>query len=148
MKVLGIDDNSDINMLLGTVLTASGHQYTSVTDGREGIKLLKQNPYDVVLLDLAMPEFSGFDVLDSLKKEGLIEKQKIILLTASSITDEEISELLKTGVRSYLRKPLDIDIFVEKIQQVYSGQWMEKHAQSPTRNWTTYEHVPSLLEKA
>jgi len=122
MKVLGIDDNSDINMLLGTVLTASGHEFTSVTDGREGVKLIKQHPYDVVLLDLAMPEFSGFDVLDSLKKEGLIANQKIILLTASSITDEEISELLKTGVRSYLRKPLDIDVFVEKIQQVHSGQ--------------------------
>ena|SRR5437879_3622627 len=121
MKVLGIDDNSDINMLLGTVLMASGHEYTSVTDGREGIKLLKQNPYDVVLLDLAMPEFSGFDVLESLKKEGIIARQKIILLTASSITDEEISDLLKTGVRSYLRKPLDIEQFVDRIEQVHSG---------------------------
>jgi len=120
MNVLGIDDNSDINMRLGTVLKASGHEYTSVTNGREGIKLLQQNHYDVVLLDLAMPEFSGFDVLAALKKEGLIEKQKIILLTASSITDEEISELLATGVTSYLRKPLDIDMFVEKIQQVHN----------------------------
>ena len=123
MKVLGIDDNSDINTLLGTVLIASGHEFTSVTDGREGIKLLKNKPYDVVLLDLAMPEFSGFDVLDSLKKEGLMEKQKIILLTASSITDEEIDSLLKAGVRSYLRKPLDIDIFVERIEQVHNGKW-------------------------
>jgi two-component system, OmpR family, response regulator len=122
VKVLGIDDNQDINTLLGTVLIASGHEFTSVTDGREGIKLLQQKPFDVVLLDLAMPEFSGFDVLDSLKKEGIIEKQKIILLTASSITDEEIDQLLKTGVSSYLRKPLDIDVFVERIQQVYNGK--------------------------
>lgn len=121
MRVLGIDDNSDINSLLGTVLVASGHEFTSVTDGREGIKLIKQKPFDVVLLDLAMPEFSGFDVLDSLKKEGLIAKQKIILLTASSITDQEIEDLLKTGVRSYLRKPLDIDVFVERIEQVHNG---------------------------
>jgi len=122
MRVLGIDDNSDINTLLGTVLTASGHEFTSVTDGREGLKLLKQKPYDILLLDLAMPEFSGFDVLDSLKKEGIMEKQKIILLTASSITDEEIDKLLKTGVSSYLRKPLDIDVFIERIQQVYHGK--------------------------
>lgn len=122
MKVLGIDDNSDINSLLGTVLVASGHQYVSVTDGRKGIELLKQNPYDIVLLDLAMPEFSGFDVLESLKKEGLIEKQKIILLTASSITDQEIDDLLKTGITSYLRKPLDIDIFLERVEQVYNSK--------------------------
>ncbi len=122
MKVLGIDDNSDINSLLGTVLIASGHQFVSVTDGREGIKLLKQNPYDIVLLDLAMPEFSGFDVLENLKKEGLIEKQKIILLTASSITDQEIDDLLKTGISSYLRKPLDIDVFLERVEQVYNDK--------------------------
>ena len=122
MKVLGIDDNADINVLLGTVLTASGHEFISVTDGREGLKLIKQTPYDIVLLDLAMPEFSGFDVLNALKKDGLIEKRKIILLTASSITDEEINELLKTGVRSYLRKPLDIEVFVDRIEQVHRGQ--------------------------
>ncbi|TLX85171.1 MAG: response regulator [Thaumarchaeota archaeon] len=122
MKVLGIDDNADINLLLGTVLTASGHEFTSATDGKEGIKLIKQNAYDVVLLDLAMPEFSGFDVLEALRKDGLIEKHKIVLLTASSITDEEINELLKTGVRSYLRKPLDIEVFVERVEQVHRGQ--------------------------
>ena len=119
MNVLGIDDNSDINMLLGTVLKASGHDYTSVTNGREGINLIKQNHYDVVLLDLAMPEFSGFDVLEALKKEGLIEKQNIVLLTASSMTDEDINKILQKGVRSYIRKPLDITTLVEKIEQAH-----------------------------
>lgn len=122
MRILGIDDNSDINKLLETVLTASGHEFSSVTDGREGIKLIKQKPYDVVLLDLAMPEFSGFDVLSSLKSDGTIEKQKIILLTASSITDQEINDLLKTGVHSYIRKPLDIDVLVERIEQIHGGK--------------------------
>ena len=119
MKVLGIDDNADINMLFETVLAASGHEFSSVTNGREGINLLKQNHYDVVLLDLAMPEFSGFDVLDSLKKEGLIEKQNIVLLTASSMTDEDINKILQKGVRSYIRKPLDITTLVEKIEQAH-----------------------------
>lgn len=122
MRILGIDDNSDINKLLETVLTASGHEFASVTDGREGIKLIKQKPYDVVLLDLAMPEFSGFDVLSSLKSDGTIEKQKIILLTASSITDQEINDLLKTGIHSYIRKPLDIDVLVERIEQIHDDK--------------------------
>lgn len=117
MKVLSVEDNADINMLLETVLTSSGHEFVSVLDGREGLKLIKENTYDVVLLDLGMPEFSGFDVLDALKKERLIDKQKIIILTASSIQDKEINELVKEGVHSYLRKPLDIDVLVEKIQQ-------------------------------
>jgi len=122
VKVLSIEDNADINMLLETVLTSSGYEFVYVTDGRKGLELIKQNTYDVVLLDLGMPEFSGFDVLDALKKEKLMSKQKIIILTASSIQDKEINELIKEGVHSYLRKPLDIDVLVEKIQQTSSDK--------------------------
>ncbi len=118
MKVLSIEDNRDINMLLDTVLTSSGNEFSSVTDGREGLKLITQNKYDVVLLDLGMPEFSGFDVINALKKEKLMDKQKIIILTASSIQDKELNELVKEGIHSYLRKPIDIDILIEKIQRV------------------------------
>jgi two-component system OmpR family response regulator len=117
MKILCIDDNFDINMLFETVFSASGHEFSYVTDGRDGIKLLKKNQYDVVLLDLAIPEFSGFDVIESLKKDRLLEKQNIILLTASSISDEEIAQFLQKGVHSYIRKPLDVTTLVERIEQ-------------------------------
>ena len=122
MKILGVDDNADINVLLNTVLTASGHDYVSVTDGREGVKLIQQSKYDILLLDLAMPEFSGHDVLASLRKEKLFDKQKIVILTASSITDEEIDKILKDGVHTCIKKPLDIDFLVEKLEQIHSGK--------------------------
>ena len=122
MKILGVDDNADINDLLNTVLIASGHDYVSVTDGREGVKLIQQNKYDILLLDLAMPEFSGHDVLASLRKEKLFDKQKIVILTASSITDEEIDKILKDGVHTCIKKPLDIDFLVEKLEQIHSGK--------------------------
>ena len=122
MKILGVDDNADINDLLNTVLTASGHDYVSVTDGREGVKLIQQNKYDILLLDLAMPEFSGDDVLAALRKEKLFDKQKIVILTASSITDEEIDKILKDGVHTCIKKPLDIDFLVEKLEQIHAGK--------------------------
>ena len=122
MRILGIDDNADINALLETVLTASGHEYSSVTDGREGVKLMQQNKYDILLLDLAMPEFSGHDVLAALRKEKLFDKQKIVILTASSVTDEEIDKILKDGVHECIRKPLDIDLLVEKLEQIHAGK--------------------------
>jgi DNA-binding response OmpR family regulator len=121
-KILLIDDNKTVSGVLTEYLTIIGYDCTTANNGREGIKLLKQQPYDVVLLDLVMPKFSGLDVLGSLKKEGLMKKQKIILLTASSITDEQINKLQKTGVRSFLRKPFDIDMVVEKIEQVHNSE--------------------------
>ena len=54
MKILGIDDNTDITELLDTVLNGSGHEYTFVNDGKSGIEKIKENQYDLVLLDLSM----------------------------------------------------------------------------------------------
>ena len=118
MKILGIDDNPDINELLNTILTASGHEYSSVTSGREGVRLIQQNKYDLLLLDIAMPEFSGLDVIEALRKEKLMEKQKIVIVTASAVTEGEIEELLKNGVEKCIRKPLDIDHLVEELEKI------------------------------
>ncbi len=118
MKILGIDDNTDINELLDTVLNGSGHEFIYVKNGTEGLKFIREKKFDIVLLDLAMPEFSGFDVINSLLKEGLLTKQKIIVFTASSVIDSEIEELVKKGVHSCIRKPVDLDFLLEKLEQV------------------------------
>ena len=115
MKILGIDDNSDINELISVALNANGHEFSSVQNGKEGVEKIRQNSYDVVLLDLAMPEFSGLDVIRSLKREGLMRKQKLVLFTASSITDKEIADLLEDGVTAFIKKPIDIEVLLEKI---------------------------------
>jgi CheY-like chemotaxis protein len=114
MKILGIDDNTDITELLDTVLNGSGHEYTFVNDGKSGVKKIKENQYDLVLLDLAMPGFSGEDVLAELNKEELIKKQKIIIFSASSNSDSEMDELVsKRGAYTYVRKPVDVDKLLE-----------------------------------
>ncbi len=118
MKILGIDDNADINELLDTVLNSSGHEFSYANNGKEGLKLIKENSYDLVLLDLSMPEFTGLDVVDSLNNDGIINKQKIVLLTASSMTDSEIEELLKKGIHSCIRKPFDIPDLLEKLAAI------------------------------
>ena len=118
MKILGIDDNIDINRLLDTIMTEYGHQYSFVTDGREGVKLIQQNEYDLVLLDSGMPEFDSRDVLEALRQKDLLQKQRIALFTASSISDDQMNEFMKKGVRSLIRKPIDIDLFLEKIEQI------------------------------
>ena len=110
MKVLGIDDNVDITELLDTVLNGSGHEYSFVNDGKSGLEKIKENQYDVVLLDLAMPKFSGEDVLTELNKENIMTKQKIIIFSASSNNDSEMDAFVsKYGAHAYIRKPVDVD---------------------------------------
>ena len=119
MNILGIDDNEDILKLLDTVLTSKGHDFTSAPNGKDGVKLIEEQNFDAILLDLAMPEFSGIDVIESLKKDNRIKDQKIILFTASSATDKEIDVLLQNdGIKSCIRKPVDINVLINKVEEV------------------------------
>jgi CheY-like chemotaxis protein len=68
MNILAIDDNEDTLKLLDTVITGEGHDFTQAGNGKEGVKLIEEQNFDAILLDLAMPEFSGLDVIESLKK--------------------------------------------------------------------------------
>jgi len=119
MNILGIDDNEDILKLLDTVLTSKGHNFTQAVNGKDGVKLIEEQNFDAILLDLAMPEFSGIDVIQSLKTSNKIKDQKIILFTASSATDKEIDVLLQyDGIRSCIRKPVDIHVLINKVEEV------------------------------
>ena len=119
MNILGIDDNEDILKLLNTVLTSKGHDFTQTLNGKDGIKLIEEQNFDAILLDLAMPEFSGLDVIKSLKKSNKLKDQKIILFTASSATDKEIDVLLQNdGIKSCIRKPVDINVLINKVEEV------------------------------
>ena len=118
LKILGIDDNESINKMLKNILIPAGHEYQSVTNGRDGLKLIQEQTWDVVLLDVAMPEFSGKDVVDELVKTGNIKKQPVILFTASSIANDEVNDMIKQGVRLCLRKPVEIKNLLEILSYV------------------------------
>jgi len=120
MKILGIDDNQDLLDLCEVALSAEGHEYTAIDNGKEGLHAIKDKKFDLVLLDLSMPDFSGEDVLDALVKEGIMDKQKIIVFTASTATEKEYGPLLEKGVHSIITKPVDIDDLIETIRKMAS----------------------------
>ncbi|AJW71290.1 response regulator [Nitrosopumilus adriaticus] len=120
MKILTIDDNQDITELLTITLTAMGHEVTSSNTGQEGLKLLTNNRYDVVLLDLAMPDFSGRDVINKLETMGNLKDFNIVIFTASSINDSEIESLIKKGVCGIIRKPIEVDQLEKEISKLAS----------------------------
>ena len=109
MKVLYIDDNKEITELLKKVLTSQGHEVVLSNSGREGLNLIQKGDTDVILLDVAMPEFSGEDIINELVKDGTIKNHNIVLFTASSVTDAKIGELVKKGVKGHVEKPVSID---------------------------------------
>ncbi|HJT09661.1 MAG TPA: response regulator [Candidatus Nitrosotalea sp.] len=125
MNLLVIDSDKETADLLCEYLQDSGHQCLAVNNGRNALEALNKNQYDVTFLELDMPELSGYGIIDELARTGKIDKQNIIILTAcDKISDTQISELKNKGVRSYFRKPLDIDFLANVLD---AGLKFEKH---------------------
>ena len=118
LNVLIIDDNEQITKMISSFLDLSNHDCTIVNDGKDGLEQIKTKQYDSIVLDLAMPEFDGYEILDTLKHEDPSQISKIIILTASSIPLETVKKFKELGVSSCLQKPVDIDQLLSKITSV------------------------------
>jgi CheY-like chemotaxis protein len=106
-KILVVDDNQNITNLVGTILESSGYSCTKANSAKRCLELIydSNNSYDLILMDLAMPEMSGIDVLKKLKQDGLLNKHRVVFFTASSLTDSEKEDLKKVGALDAMRKP-------------------------------------------
>ncbi len=118
MKVLIIDDNQETTCLLSRYLNSKGIDNNVTNDPIDGLKRIKEENYDTVLLDISMPEFSGIDIIHTLERERKLKDQKIVIFSATAFTDSEIHHLLqKEGVQVCLKKPLQLN----KLLTVISG---------------------------
>jgi DNA-binding response OmpR family regulator len=120
LNVLIIDDNEQITKMISSFLDMSNHDCTIVNEGKEGLELIKTKQYDSIVLDLAMPEFDGYEILDTLQKEDPSQLRKIIILTASTVPIETVRKFKELGVSACLQKPVDIDQLLSRITDATS----------------------------
>ncbi|MBM3903530.1 MAG: response regulator transcription factor [Thaumarchaeota archaeon] len=118
MKILHIEDNAEIVEPAKLVFESAGHHYDYALDAKMGLQAIRDRKYDVVFLDLMMPDFSGFDVLNSLTNERLMKKQPIFVFSAMTLPKEEEMRLLKQGVHNVLRKPIFLADLIKKIEML------------------------------
>lgn len=117
MKIHIIDDNTEITKMFSKYFTLKNHECSVSNDGHNALAILESQKFDVVLLDLAMPNFSGYDIVDHLAKNGKIKDMTIVVLTASTPPHDYGPELMSKGVRIVLKKPIDPDDLLHCIQQ-------------------------------
>ena len=109
MKLLVIDDSKDITDVISFYCDSKGLDCMVVNNGNEGLDIIcNNNEFDLILLDVAMPEFSGLDVIESLKNENLLEHRNIVIFTASSDL-KLLEEIGRSGVKAIFKKPCSVD---------------------------------------
>ena len=106
--ILIIDDEAPIRALLGTALQSAGHDVVEVSRGREGLRLYRQKPADLVVVDLLMPELSGLDTILEFTREFL--NVKVIAISGMGKGDQSLLSTARLlGARQSLRNPFGIE---------------------------------------
>ena len=113
MKILCIEDETDIATLLDDVLVSQGHEVKTCHNGEDGLTMIENEKFDMVFLDLNMPKVSGTQVVDALAKDDLTNDMNIAILTANTLSDSEQLKLKNKGVKEILQKPISVDRMLE-----------------------------------
>ena len=113
LRILIVDDEPAIRRFLHTSLTAQGYRVLEVADGASALHSIKTNPVDVVVLDLGLPDISGFDIITKLRDDGSV----VPIVVLSSRTDEGGKvKALDLGADDYVTKPFGVDELLARIR--------------------------------
>lgn len=110
--ILIIEDNKDVNLMLAEALTDEGYEVKSVYNGIEGIKEIKNNSYDLILLDIMLPYKSGDEILKEMRE---FSKTPVIVISAKDMVGTKI-DLLKLGADDYITKPFDLGEVAARVE--------------------------------
>ena len=105
-KILVIDDEEDICKMISRTLKSDGYQISFMLSGREALKLLKKEQFDLVVLDIKLKDISGIRIFNYIKES--FKDVPVILITAFPDVRTAVS-LIKKGASEYFEKPFDID---------------------------------------
>lgn len=105
-KVLVIDDELIIRISCERALTSGGYEAKSASSGKEGIEILDKESFDLVLLDLKMPDMDGFEVMKLVRHKW--PDTKVIIITGYG-TEQTAEQTMKHGAHNFLEKPFTPD---------------------------------------
>ena len=115
LKILAVDD-SPINLqLLGHWLNPKGLEVSLAYSGKQAIEMAEKNQYDLIFMDIQMPEMDGMETTRQLRLLKNYKNTPIIALTAHALGSEQ-QQILASGMNAYLTKPIDEDILLNTIE--------------------------------
>jgi DNA-binding NtrC family response regulator len=134
MKLLIVDDEASFRQHLSHLFVRKGYKVFEAQDGREAQNLAKENRFDVVLLDIVLPDFNGVEILKKFKQ--LYPDVQIIIMTGNATIENAIASM-KLGAYDYLIKPFDVEeltILVDRASELTNLR-REREISLRERDW-------------
>ena len=116
MRILVVDDNKDIIEARSFYCQSEDIIYKVINQGKKALDIIQREKFDLILLDLAMPEFSGLDVIKWLNEEGILESNKVVIFTASS-DRIVLGKIKNSGIKEIFKKPFSLDNLIKLIEK-------------------------------
>ena len=115
-RILVVEDSPTLQLWLKVRLEYHGYTVIQALDGKAGLKMVKSEKPDVVLLDVMMPEMDGIEVCRRIKSDPEIKNIPVIFLSAKA-QQKDIDEGLAAGAEAYITKPYESDELLEEIEK-------------------------------
>jgi two-component system, cell cycle response regulator DivK len=113
-KILLVEDNEMNRDMLSRRLERRGHEITMAVDGRQGVEMGKAGNYDLILMDMSLPEIDGWEATRQLRAAPEAAKVPIIALTAHAMSGDR-EKALEAGCDDYDTKPIELPRLLSKI---------------------------------
>jgi len=106
MKIIAIDDDKTVRLLVSRCLEKEGHQVLAAENAEQGMLIITQENPDLILLDVMMPGMSGLELCAKLKNEPATKSIPVFMLTGKT-QEKDINEALSSGADNYISKPFN-----------------------------------------
>jgi DNA-binding response OmpR family regulator len=113
-SILIVDDDATSRAACEELLRRDHHTVTTAPDGRRALEVLREQSFDLLLLDIGMPEVDGFEVLGRLRSEGLQPDLQVIMTSALDDVDS-VLRCIDLGAHGYLLKPFDAAVLLHRV---------------------------------
>ncbi len=119
LRILHVDDEPDILKVVKTILDKEGYDVVSAESGKDALKEIVKNHFSLILLDVMMPDMSGWDLFTRIAdiKKGY----KVIFLTVLEASTKKIKEMKKSGIKDYITKPFDRADLVARVKKAIAS---------------------------
>jgi CheY-like chemotaxis protein len=116
-RVLVVDDEPDVLLLCRVNLEFEGYEVVEASDGEQAMERLREQPFDVVLLDVMMPKMDGWQVLEAVKADDDLKDLPVVMLTAK-VQDQDQIRGWSQGAADYITKPFSPLALSQVLQDV------------------------------
>jgi class 3 adenylate cyclase len=145
-RLLVVDDNKVNRLLLARGLEQQGHTVVVAENGRQALEMVRAGKFDMVLLDIQMPEMDGYQVLEQLTRDPELRNIPVIMTTAREELDS-IARCIEMGAEDYLTKPVNPVLLRARIGASLEKKFLRDQQRELIRTFATHEVAAELMAK-